>query len=151
MSLLANSSPAQTTRPIQPATAAAKQALAKPDYQIPFVTKTLANGLQVVVLPDTSVPLATVELAVRNGSFTEPPEFHGLSHLYEHMFFKPNLAVQLYGCESGGSRITLSTDPKCSQAIAMKSKIGDTSYLKNADQVSYYNGTTREEIVEYYF
>jgi len=30
---------------------------------------------------------------VRNGSFTEPPELNGLSHLYEHMFFKANRAT----------------------------------------------------------
>ncbi|MCA1609121.1 MAG: insulinase family protein [Acidobacteria bacterium] len=104
-----------------------------------------------IVLPDPSVPLVTVELAVRNGSFTEPPELNGLSHLYEHMFFKPNLAVRLYGCERNGPRITLSSNPQCSQAVAMKSKIGDTAYLKDADQLSFFNGTTREEIVNYYF
>jgi zinc protease len=54
----------------------------------PFVNKVLPNGLEVIVLEDHSVPLVTVELAVRNGSFTEPPELNGLSHLFEHMFFK---------------------------------------------------------------
>ena len=58
----------------------------------PFVNKVLPNGLEVIVLEDHSVPLVTVELAVRNGSFTEPPELNGLSHLYEHMFFKANRA-----------------------------------------------------------
>ncbi len=52
--------------------------------------KTLTNGLQVLVLEDHSVPLVTIEIAVKNGSYTEPPEFNGLSHLYEHMFFKAN-------------------------------------------------------------
>ena len=33
----------------------------------------------------------------------------------------------------------------------MKSRIGDISYLKDANKVSIYNGTTREEIVNYYF
>ena len=42
----------------------------------------------------------TVELAVRNGSFTEPPELNGLSHLYEHMFFKSNHAMSIFGCET---------------------------------------------------
>ena len=49
--------------------------------------------MQIIVLPDRSVPLVTIELAVRNGSFTEPPELNGLSHLYEHMFFKTNHAT----------------------------------------------------------
>lgn len=121
----------------------------RPDYAVPFVSKTLANGLEVIVLQDPSVPLVTVELAVRNGSFTESPEFHGLSHLYEHMFFKPNLALVLRDCENQQSRFNI--PPLCSRAIALKPKIGDISYLSNANKVSIYNGTTREEIVNYYF
>ena len=90
---------------------------------VPFVNKQLANGLDVVVLEDHSVPLVTVELAVRNGSFTEPPELNGLSHLYEHMFFKSNRAT-----------------------------LDRADYLKDIDQLGIiYNGTTQEEVVEYYF
>jgi zinc protease len=50
----------------------------------------LPNGLEVLVVEDNSVPLVTVEIAVNNGSYTESPEYNGLSHLYEHMFFKAN-------------------------------------------------------------
>jgi zinc protease len=50
----------------------------------------LDNGLELLVLEDFSVPLVTVEIAVKNGSFTEDTEYNGLSHLYEHMFFKAN-------------------------------------------------------------
>src|SRR5688572_11319183 len=49
-----------------------------------------ANGLEVLVVENHALPLLTIEIAVRNGSFTEPPEYNGLSHLYEHMFFKAN-------------------------------------------------------------
>ncbi|MEO5675755.1 MAG: pitrilysin family protein [Chitinophagales bacterium] len=52
--------------------------------------KTLDNGLQILVIEDNSVPLATIEIAVHNGSFTEDSLYNGLSHLYEHMFFKAN-------------------------------------------------------------
>jgi len=34
------------------------------------------------------VPLATIEIAVKNGAFTEDSNYNGLSHLFEHMFFK---------------------------------------------------------------
>ncbi|MDT5262986.1 MAG: zinc protease [Acidobacteriota bacterium] len=89
----------------------------------PFVNKVLANGLEVIVLEDHSVPLVTCELAVRNGSFTEPPELNGLSHLYEHMFFK------------------------VSRERGMK-----TDYLQTIDQLGIvYNGETHEEVVDYYF
>ncbi len=54
-----------------------------------FMTK-LSNGLEVLVIEDNSVPLATIEIVVHNGSYTEDPQYNGLSHLYEHMFFKAN-------------------------------------------------------------
>lgn len=54
-----------------------------------FLTK-LKNGLEVLVIEDKTVPLITVEICVKNGSYTESPEYNGLSHLYEHMFFKAN-------------------------------------------------------------
>src|SRR6187431_3152685 len=50
----------------------------------------LKNGLEVLVIEDKTVPLITVEICVKNGSYTEDPEYNGLSHLYEHMFFKAN-------------------------------------------------------------
>jgi zinc protease len=114
-------------------TAAQKPAAAKPTPEppaplaeaAPFVNKVLPNGLEVIVLEDHSVPLVTVELAVRNGSFTEPPELNGLSHLYEHMFFK----VSLEGARRPGS-----------------------DYLRNIDALGIvYNGETHEEVVDYYF
>jgi zinc protease len=54
-----------------------------------YLTK-LKNGLEVLVIEDKTVPLVTIEISVKNGSFTESPEYNGLSHLYEHMFFKAN-------------------------------------------------------------
>ena len=61
-------------------------ALAKGQWQM----IRLDNGMQVIVIENRSVPLVTVEIAVKNGSYTETPEYNGLSHLYEHMFFKSN-------------------------------------------------------------
>ncbi|HYE15131.1 MAG TPA: pitrilysin family protein [Pyrinomonadaceae bacterium] len=89
----------------------------------PLVNRVLPNGLEVIVLEDHSVPLVTVELAVRNGSFTEPPELNGLSHLYEHMFFKSNRAIH-----------------------------DREEYIRNIDSLGIiYNGETKEELVNYYF
>jgi zinc protease len=52
--------------------------------------KVLANGLEVIVVENHGVPLATIEIDVKNGSFTQTPEYEGLAHMYEHMFFKAN-------------------------------------------------------------
>ncbi len=53
-------------------------------------SETLDNGLEVIVVPDSSLPIVTIELTVRHGAFAEDEEFDGLAHLYEHMFFKGN-------------------------------------------------------------
>ena len=113
----------QATTP-RPAPATAPTTVSAPLAEAaPFVNKVLPNGLEVIVLEDHSVPLVTVELAVRNGSFTEPPELNGLSHLFEHMFFKVNPAQRVRA-----------------------------DYLSNIDALGIvYNGETHEEVVNYYF
>ena len=60
---------------------------------LPIRDTTLANGLHVIVVENHAVPIVTVELDVKNGSYTEPNDYAGLSHLYEHMFFKANKAI----------------------------------------------------------
>ncbi len=125
----------------------------KQAYEIPISTKTLANGLEVIVMPDSSVPLVTIELAVRNGSFTEPPELNGLSHLYEHMFFKTNRALSISRCENLQIHDPQSfRNYNCDNKLKFKSEIKDVSYMSQVDQIGIVkNGETREEVVEYYF
>jgi zinc protease len=60
---------------------------------LPIRDTTLANGLQVIVIENHAVPLVTVELDVKNGGYTQTPEYEGLAHLYEHMFFKANRQI----------------------------------------------------------
>lgn len=141
-------SPAQTPQP-GAATATAQKA----PYEIPISVKTLANGMQIIVLPDSSVPLVTIELAVRNGSFTEPPELNGLSHLYEHMFFKTNRASTIYRCEYLQFRNPQAyRQLKCDGELGFKAQVKDASYMGQLDQLGIVNnGQTREEVVQYYF
>ena len=56
------------------------------DY--PIHERTLANGLRVVVSPDTSVPVVTVNLWVNVGSRHESPGRTGFAHLFEHLMFQ---------------------------------------------------------------
>ena len=49
---------------------------------------TLPNGLRVVLRPDHSLPLVSVNLWVRAGSADEEPGRTGLAHLFEHLMFK---------------------------------------------------------------
>jgi zinc protease len=83
---------------------------------------TLANGLEVIVVENPGVPLATLEVVVRNGAFTQTPAFEGLAHLYEHMIFGANVHY-----------------PQAEDFLARLSELG-------AD----YNGRTSEEAVNYW-
>ncbi|HYE65560.1 MAG TPA: pitrilysin family protein, partial [Pyrinomonadaceae bacterium] len=121
LSLTHAAAPQQRRRAAARPAASAPAPARQPQAQL--VNRVLANGLEIIVLEDHSVPLVTIELAVKNGSYTEPPELNGLSHLYEHMFFKAN------------------------RAIANKEE-----YLQKIGQLGIaYNGSTREEVVNYYF
>lgn len=54
------------------------------DYQ----ARTLANGLQVLTLPDETTADVTVQVWYRVGSRDDPQDRSGFAHLFEHMMFK---------------------------------------------------------------
>lgn len=87
-----------------------------------FFMQKLPNGLQMLVIEDKTVPLATIEIVVKNGSYTEDSAFNGLSHMYEHMFFKAN-----------------------------KELPSQEQFLKRIQELGIvFNGTTSEERVNYF-
>ena len=97
-------------------------ALGAQSSSIGVQSKKLPNGLEVLVIENHAVPIVTVELDVKNGAYTEGPEFSGLSHLYEHMFFKANKTIP-----------------------------SQEAYLRRLNQLgAQWNGTTSEERVNYY-
>ncbi|HEY0529145.1 MAG TPA: pitrilysin family protein [Gemmatimonadaceae bacterium] len=101
-----------------PAIASAQRA----ELQKIIQRKVLGNGLEVIVVENHGVPLATIEIDVKNGSFTQSPEYEGLAHMYEHMFFRAN-----------------SKYPEPNQFWDRASDLG-----------AVFNGTTAEERVNYY-
>lgn len=83
----------------------------------------LDNGLEVIVIENHGVPLATIEICAKNGAYTETPDLDGLSHLYEHMFFKANQVI-----------------PNQERYLERTRELGMS-----------WNGTTSDERVNYYF
>jgi len=58
-----------------------------------FYKYKLKNGLDVIIVENHTVPLSTIVITAKNGAYTESPEYNGLSHFYEHMFFKGNKEI----------------------------------------------------------
>ena len=103
---------------LAPATAQAQRA----ELEKVIRRRVLPNGLEVIAVENHGVPLATVEVVVRNGAFVQTPAYAGLAHLYEHMFFKANAA-----------------HPEPDETIQALSELG-----------AVFNASTREELVNYY-
>jgi zinc protease len=82
--------------------------------------KTLSNGLEVIVVDNAAVPLATALVAVHNGAFTQDSNEAGLAHLYEHLLFH-----------------SFRHNPSAFGVEATKLK-------------GVYNGTTSDEVVNYF-
>ena len=53
----------------------------------PVQEHALSNGLQIRLLADPSLPIATLYSFFRVGSRNEQPGITGISHLFEHMMF----------------------------------------------------------------
>jgi zinc protease len=103
--------------------ATAMTATAQPNLPKDYYWQKFDNGLEVVVIENHKVPLATIEIAVKNGAYTEGPEYSGLSHLFEHMFFKAN-----------------------------KDYPNQEKFIKRTEELGMmWNGTTGDERVNYYF
>lgn len=58
-----------------------------------YESTTLPNGLEVVIVDAPKVPLATLVLTFKAGSMTETPTINGLTHVWEHMFFRGNKKI----------------------------------------------------------
>ncbi len=82
---------------------------------------TLANGLEVISVENHTVPLATVEVVVHTGSFTQDPGTEGVPHLFEHMLFRSYVGLD-------------------------ESSFDESATILDA----IHNGTTQEEQVSYY-
>ena len=82
---------------------------------------TLDNGMQVIVVENHNVPLATVEVAVKTGAMVQDSSDQGVPHLFEHMLFSG-----YHGFDNAN--------------------FGQEATALHAA----YNGTTSEELVTYY-
>ncbi len=57
------------------------------DVKIPFTSKTLPNGLTVILHEDHTLPIVVVDMTYKVGSRFEQPHRTGFAHLFEHLMF----------------------------------------------------------------
>ena len=94
---------------------------------IEYKRYTLANGLTVILHPDESTPLVTVNVLYKVGSRNEEVTRTGFAHLFEHLMF-------------GGSANVPDYDTPIQQAG------GDNNAFTNSDLTNFYNVMPAENI-----
>ena len=71
----------------QPAAPASAPPSRPAALQVPYTQFTLANGLNVILHEDHTVPVVTVNVWYNVGSGREKPGRTGFAHLFEHLMF----------------------------------------------------------------
>jgi zinc protease len=69
---------------VAPASPTARAASAAPRG---FIDRVLANGLQVTIVPDSSLPIVSTRIWYHVGAANETPNTRGFAHLFEHLMF----------------------------------------------------------------
>ena len=104
------------------------------------VKKTLANGLQIVVVPDHLAPVATTMLTYKVGSRETDADFPGTAHALEHMMFrgtKDLSAAQIaaIGAALGGQVNAFTTNDATSYYFTMPSQFVDVALRLHAERM----------------
>ena len=89
----------------------------------------LANGMQVLVIPDHRAPVATQMLWFKVGAVDDPPGISGLAHFFEHMMFRGTKQV---------------TDDAFSQTIAKNG--GETNAFTDHDYTAFYEQIAKDRL-----
>jgi zinc protease len=111
------------------ATAFAYSAPANPEHGHNVTHFTLANGLEVVVVPDRRTPVVTHMVWYKVGSADEPPGTSGIAHFLEHLMFKGTAK------HPGG---------KFSKTLAILG--GQENAFTSTDYTGYFQRTSREHL-----
>src|SRR6478736_2490919 len=89
----------------------------------------LANGMQVLVIPDHRAPVATQMLWFKVGAVDDPPGISGLAHFFEHMMFRGTKQVP---------------DDAFSQTIAKNG--GETNAFTDHDYTAFYEQIAKDRL-----
>ena len=120
---------APTTKPTTTQAAAAAAVPLKLDLKLDVRRKTLANGLRIVLAPDSTSPTIAVDVVYDVGSRYEERGHSGFAHLFEHMMFQGSANV-----------------PKGGHFLMITSHGGQMNGTTNQDRTNYFEMLPRSEL-----
>jgi predicted Zn-dependent peptidase len=98
----------------------------------------LANGLKVLVHPDTTTPMAVVNILYNVGAKDENPEKTGFAHLFEHLMFGGSVNIPEYDeplQRAGGENNAYTTNDLTNYYCQLPAENIETAFWLESDRM----------------
>src|SRR6186997_1820695 len=120
--------------------------------QVPYRQFTLANGLNVILHRDTSIPVVAVNVWYHVGSANERPGRTGFAHLFEHLMFEgskhvPEGQFDILLEGAGGDNNGSTTNDRTNYVIDVPSNALEMALFLESDRMAYLLDTMSPERV----
>ena len=130
------------SRPAAPTTPARASTPSRTTIEVPFRQFRLANGLNVILHRDASVPIVTVNVWYHVGSANERPGRTGFAHLFEHLMFEGSKNVKEGEFDrllesSGGNNNGSTTNDRTNYVIDVPSNALELALYLESDRMGY--------------
>jgi predicted Zn-dependent peptidase len=105
---------------------------------IAFEKFTLSNGLRVLVHPDTTTPMAAVNILYDVGARDENPAQTGFAHLFEHLMFGGSMNIPDYDeplQRAGGDNNAYTTNDLTNYYIQLPAENIETAFWLESDRM----------------
>jgi zinc protease len=135
-----------------PAALAAQSGSAPRRLEVPYRQFQLANGLNVILHRDTSVPIVTINVWYHVGSANERPGRTGFAHLFEHLMFEGSKNVKEGEFDTsleaaGGNNNGSTTNDRTNYVIDVPSNALELALFLESDRMAYLLDTMSPERV----
>ncbi|MBK8710786.1 MAG: insulinase family protein [Niastella sp.] len=105
---------------------------------IHFEKFTLPNGLRVIVHPDTSTPMAVLDVMYDVGARDEDPNKTGFAHLFEHLMFGGSIHIKDYDeplQRAGGDNNAYTTNDLTNYYCQLPAENIETAFWLESDRM----------------
>jgi zinc protease len=137
---------------VLPAVLAAQSASTPRRLEVPYRQFRLANGLNVILHRDTSVPIVAVNVWYHVGSGNERPGRTGFAHLFEHLMFEGSKNVKEGEFDTlleaaGGNNNGSTSNDRTNYVIDVPSNALELALYLESDRMAYLLDTMSPERV----
>ncbi|MBS3807545.1 MAG: insulinase family protein, partial [Bacteroidales bacterium] len=105
---------------------------------VDFQRYRLDNGLTLIVHPDPSTPIVTVNLLYNVGSKHENPERTGFAHLFEHLMFEGSVNIPTYDTplqQAGGENNAFTSNDITNYYLTLPRENIETAFWLESDRM----------------